>query len=71
MNNDEIKMVKEEFKKGAINAKSAGFDGVVLNVGLGMLLHQFLNDCSNKRLDNYGGSIENRCRFIIEIVTAL
>ena len=49
----------------------AGFDGVELHSANGYLLEQFLSPVSNIRKDNYGGSIENRCRFVIEVVTAV
>src|SRR5659263_472357 len=49
----------------------AGFDGVELHGANGYLLEQFLSPVSNIRKDNYGGSIENRCRFVIEVVKAV
>lgn len=57
--------------KGAKNAKSAGFDGVELHGAFGYLIDQFLQDGSNKRTDQYGGSIENRSRFLLEVVAAV
>ena len=50
-----------------INAMKAGFDGVELHAANGYLLEQFLSPVSNKRDDIYGGAIENRCRFVLEI----
>ncbi|KAG6908168.1 hypothetical protein DXG01_005868 [Tephrocybe rancida] len=60
-----------EFKQAAINAKEAGFDGVELHGANGYLPHQFLDSTSNKRTDQWGGSIENRARFGLEILKAL
>jgi 2,4-dienoyl-CoA reductase-like NADH-dependent reductase (Old Yellow Enzyme family) len=68
---DGIKDVIEEFRKGSENAKKAGFDGLELHGANGYLVDQFLKDCSNKRTDQYGGSIENRCRFALEIIQVL
>ena len=53
------------------NAVEAGFDGVELHSANGYLLEQFLSPISNIRTDNYGGSIENRCRFVLEVVAAV
>ncbi|KAG1725289.1 uncharacterized protein EDB91DRAFT_97344 [Suillus paluster] len=59
------------YKQAAINAKEAGFDGVELHGANGYLVHQFLDSTSNKRTDAYGGSIENRARFGLEILKEL
>ena len=59
---------KQEFKTAAANAISAGFDGIELHGANGYLLEQFLSPVSNTRIDNYGGNIENRCRFLLEVV---
>jgi N-ethylmaleimide reductase len=67
----EIADIVEDFRKAAINAKAAGFDGVELHGANGYLIDQFLQDGSNKRTDSYGGSIENRARLLIEIVEAV
>jgi 2,4-dienoyl-CoA reductase-like NADH-dependent reductase (Old Yellow Enzyme family) len=67
----EISKVIEMFHHAAMNAKRAGFDGVVIHAGNGYLLDQFLRDYANKRNDKYGGSIENRARLILEIVDAV
>lgn len=64
----EIKSILADFKKAAQNAKDAGFDGVEVHGANGYLLDQFLQDGSNKRSDEYGGSIENRARFLLEAV---
>jgi 2,4-dienoyl-CoA reductase-like NADH-dependent reductase (Old Yellow Enzyme family) len=68
---NEIKDVVEAFRLGAINAKKAGFDGVEIHSANGYLIDQFLHDGSNKRIDQYGGSIENRSRLLLEIVDAV
>lgn len=67
---DEIAEVVEAYRKGAENAKKAGFDGVELHGANGYLLDQFLQDSSNKRTDAYGGAIENRARLMLEAVDA-
>ncbi|WP_321792989.1 alkene reductase [Caballeronia sp. J97] len=65
---DEIAGVVAAFRKGAENAKRAGFDGVEVHGANGYLLDQFLQDSTNARTDAYGGSIENRARLLLEIV---
>ena len=67
---DEIADVVEAYRKGAENAKRAGFDGVELHGANGYLLDQFLQDKSNLRSDAYGGPIENRARLMLEAVDA-
>jgi 2,4-dienoyl-CoA reductase-like NADH-dependent reductase (Old Yellow Enzyme family) len=67
---DEIHEVVEAYRRGAENAKRAGFDGVELHGANGYLLDQFLQDTTNKRDDAYGGSIENRARLMLEVVDA-
>jgi 2,4-dienoyl-CoA reductase-like NADH-dependent reductase (Old Yellow Enzyme family) len=67
---NEIPEIVQAFKKGAENAKKAGFDGVELHGANGYLLDQFLQDNTNKRTDVYGGSIENRARFALEVTDA-
>jgi 2,4-dienoyl-CoA reductase-like NADH-dependent reductase (Old Yellow Enzyme family) len=66
----EIKGVVEAFRRGAQNAQAAGFDGVELHGANGYLLDQFLQDGSNHRDDEYGGSIENRARLMLEATDA-
>ncbi len=63
----EIESTIEEFVTAAHNAMKAGFDGVEIHGANGYLLEQFINAGSNKRTDNYGGSIENRCRIVLEV----
>ncbi|MBS7809785.1 alkene reductase [Roseococcus pinisoli] len=67
----EIPGILADVRKGAENAKRAGFDGVELHGANGYLFDQFLHDGSNKRTDRYGGSIENRARFLLEAVDAI
>jgi N-ethylmaleimide reductase len=67
----DIKSALEEFVQGAKNAIAAGFDGVELHSANGYLLEQFIRPNSNQRTDNYGGSIENRARFVLEVADAV
>jgi 2,4-dienoyl-CoA reductase-like NADH-dependent reductase (Old Yellow Enzyme family) len=67
---DEIPGVVAAYRKGAENAKLAGFDGVEIHGANGYLLDQFLQDSTNKRTDNYGGPIENRARLMLEVTDA-
>lgn len=68
---DEIAQVVDDYRVGAENAKRAGFDGVELHAANGYLIDQFLQDSSNHRTDQYGGPIENRVRFLLEVVDAV
>jgi N-ethylmaleimide reductase len=65
----DINIAGDEFVRAAKNAVEAGFDGVELHGANGYLLDQYLNPASNQRTDTYGGSIENRCRFVLEVTT--
>jgi N-ethylmaleimide reductase len=67
----EIVGVVEQFIQGAKNAKQAGFDGVQLHGANGYLVDQFLRDGSNQRTDAYGGSVQNRARFLLEVTEGL
>jgi N-ethylmaleimide reductase len=67
----EIARVIEDYRKAAENAKAAGFDGVELHGANGYLVDQFLRDGTNTRTDQYGGSVENRTRFLAEVLAAL
>jgi 2,4-dienoyl-CoA reductase-like NADH-dependent reductase (Old Yellow Enzyme family) len=67
----EIPCVVEAYRKGAENAKAAGFDGVEVHGANGYLLDQFLQDGSNLRTDRYGGAIENRARLMLEVTDAV
>jgi len=71
MTDDDILHAKTEYVDAAINAMNAGFDGVELHGANGYLLEQFLSPVTNIRNDNYGGSIENRCSFVLEVVAAI
>ncbi len=66
----EIPGIVEAFGVGAENAQAAGFDGVEIHGANGYLLDQFLQDSSNHRTDEYGGSVENRARLMLEVVDA-
>lgn len=68
---EEIQKIVEQFKQAAIRAKQAGFDGVELHGANGYLIDQFLQTKTNKRTDIYGGSVENRARFLLEVVDQL
>ena len=65
---EEIQQLEDKFVTGAINAKLAGFDGIELHAAHGYLLSSFLSPFSNKRRDAYGGSLENRMRFLLKII---
>ncbi|MCC3731993.1 alkene reductase [Rouxiella badensis] len=71
LENSEIKGLMEELRQAALRARAAGFDGVELHAANGYLPEQFLLDGSNQRTDNYGGSLENRARFLLESVEIL
>ncbi|MFZ6641846.1 alkene reductase [Undibacterium sp. TC4M20W] len=68
---DEIPALVAAYAQGAKNAIAAGFDGVEVHGANGYLIDQFLRDSANKRTDSYGGSIENRARFLFEVLTAV
>ena len=68
---EEIQDVVAQYKLGAENAMKAGFDGVEIHGANGYLIDQFLQDSSNHRTDGYGGSVENRMRFMLEVVDAV
>lgn len=71
MTEADIKTTIEEYVRAARNAMAAGFDGVELHGANGYLLEQFLRPNSNRRTDGYGGSIENRARFVFEVAEAV
>ncbi|MBE7941072.1 MULTISPECIES: alkene reductase [Ramlibacter] len=68
---EEIAAIVEEFRAAARNAKAAGFDGVEIHAANGYLIDQFLRDGTNHRTDAYGGSIQNRSRFLREVTEAV
>ncbi|WP_438016322.1 alkene reductase [Sorangium sp. So ce315] len=68
---DEIPGVVAQFEDGARRARAAGFDGIELHAANGYIIDQFLRDGVNRRTDRYGGSIQNRSRFLLEIVEAV
>jgi N-ethylmaleimide reductase len=71
MTEAQIKSTVAEYAQGAKNALDAGFDGVELHAANGYLLEQFIRPTSNQRSDAYGGSLENRARFVLEVVDAV
>lgn len=68
---EDIKTTVKDFQNAAANAVKAGFDGVEIHSSNGYLFHQFFNGTSNVRTDEYGGSIENKCRFFFEVLDAI
>lgn len=71
LRSDEIPEIVNDFRLAARNAIEAGFDGVEIHGANGYLIDQFLKDQVNDRTDEYGGSLENRCRFALEVVEAV
>jgi 2,4-dienoyl-CoA reductase-like NADH-dependent reductase (Old Yellow Enzyme family) len=71
MTKDEIHKLREDFAEAALRTKKAGFDGVEIHNCHGFLLSQFLSPITNLRTDEYGGNLENRCRLLMEIATAV
>ncbi len=71
MSLDEVHLLREDFIKAAVRAKSCGYDGVEVHGAHGYILTQFLSKEINKRMDDYGGSLENRSRLIFEIVEGI
>ena len=71
MTKDDIAATIEAFKKGAERVKKAGFDVIEIHGAHGYLINEFLSPLSNKRTDEYGGSAENRCRFLREVIGAV
>ncbi|MBE0661333.1 MAG: alkene reductase [Bacteroidales bacterium] len=68
---EEIPGIVEDYRKAAQNAKDAGFDGVEIHAANSYLIDQFLHESSNQRKDKYGGPIENRARFLFEVLEAV
>jgi len=71
MTSDDIARLIKEYEAAAKNANAAGFDGVEIHAANGYLLDQFLQDKTNQRTDQYGGSIENRLRLLGEVIDAV
>lgn len=67
---EEIGGLTRAFGKAAARARQAGFDGVEIHAAFGYLVDQFLRDGSNRRTDDYGGSVENRARFLLGVISA-
>lgn len=68
---EQINSTVQDYVKAARLSKQAGFDGIEIHSANGYLLDQFLQSCSNKRTDEYGGSMENRARFLLEVIEAI
>lgn len=68
---DEIPSIVADYRRAAVNAKRAGFDGVEIHSANNYLLEQFVRDSTNARTDRYGGSLENRLRFPLDVVRAV
>ncbi|MEH6452122.1 MAG: alkene reductase [Psychromonas sp.] len=71
MTKTDIKNVIEEYRQAALNAIESGFDGIELHAANGYLINQFIDSEANNRTDEYGGCIENRLRFLSEVVAAM
>jgi 2,4-dienoyl-CoA reductase-like NADH-dependent reductase (Old Yellow Enzyme family) len=71
MTHENIKTVIQQFQRAATNAKAAGFDGIEVQGASGYLVDSFLKDFTNQRTDEYGGSVEKRARFVLELIDAL
>ena len=71
LSQDEIKSIVAAFGRGASRARNWGFDAVQMHGAHGFLINQFLSPLTNQRIDEYGGSIENRSRFLFEVYTAI
>ena len=68
---NDFSRIKKAYVKAAIRAVDVGFDLIEIHAAHGYLLHQFLSPISNKRTDNYGGNLENRMRFPLEVFDAI
>jgi N-ethylmaleimide reductase len=71
MTTDEVTEAIAEYRRAAVNALAAGFDGVEIHAANGYLLHQFLSSTTNTRADRFGGSLANRARFLAEVIKAV
>jgi N-ethylmaleimide reductase len=70
LSTDQIEAIVADYRRGAVNARDAGFDGVEIHSANGYLLDQFLQDRTNQREDRYGGTAENRTRLLLEVLGA-
>jgi len=70
MDEDDIKLVIDQFNESAKRSIEAGFEVIELHFAHGYLVHEFLSPISNNRKDSYGGTLENRCRFAIDLATS-
>lgn len=68
---DEIRAIVDDYRRAALNARRAGFDGVEIHAANGYLIDQFLRSGSNRRSDRYGGTMVNRLRFLMEVADAV
>lgn len=68
---EEIHLLVDEYGEAGRRAREAGFDAIELHLGIGYLLNRFISPCTNKRTDEYGGSLENRMRFPLEIIARI
>lgn len=68
---EEVREVVRDYRRAAERARAAGFDGVEIHAANGYLIDQFLQSRTNQRTDRYGGSLENRCRFLDEVIQAV
>lgn len=71
LDTDEIGGIVEQYRAAAVNGLAAGFDGIEIHAANGYLIDQFLRDGTNRRTDRYGGSPENRARFLLEVTDAV
>lgn len=71
MTEEEIQITIQHFVEAALHSARAGFDGIELHAANGYLFHQFFMECANQRTDQYGGSITNRARFLLEVLDAI
>lgn len=71
LSNTEVKQLVADFVSAAVRAKTSGFDGVELHAAHNYIICQFLSDDFNHRTDEYGGSLENRCRLLFEIISGI
>ena len=71
MTKQDIANAVRDYAQATINAREAGFDGVEIHAANGYLIDQFIRDGSNRRIDEYGGSVQNRLRFLIEVTEAV